>query len=558
MVRALSKLDYKWQLLLLGPVALGVILGLGGFWKGPAWLAFWQQPGLLESIASSVFVGMVAPLLAFYFALLISANTSLRTLRRQSRNSEKQKRAGVYQWLAPILALPHVAFALGLLFLFSPSGWIVRILHEFTAWFPQPPLAWWPQNNSLSLMILVLVLKEIPFLLLMIAATRQQIPQQQWLRLSKSFGIKPRKAWWLIVAPALLKPLRMPLLAVIVYSLSVVDIAILVGPNTPAPLAVEVVRWQRSFVGLDQQFAVFGSLLLLILAAVLAWLYLNYEGYLERRAKRCLWQQRTPWSARLSPLGGLWQPVLICLSLGVILMLVTWSLTQAWHYPSRWPTQWGLSGWGQELSYLAAPLGYSLLLALLSASIALALTVLALEYQRKHHQRWPDVLVLLPLFVPQVSLVLGWGQLQAWLGGADSKLGSVLAVLISHCIFALPYAYLVLASHYRHFNFNYRTMAQSLGYSPWQAWWRTQFPLQKGPLLFAWAMAFSVSIAQYVPTLLLGNGRVQTLTTEAVALMTGSDRAVIAIYALSQALLPMLVFFLALYAGRTKGVDADA
>jgi len=557
MVSALPKLNYKWQLALLAPVGVGVLLGLGGVWQGAAWLQFWQEPGLVECIGSSLLVGIIAPLIAFYVALVISANTTLRQLAKHTKGRFSRGR-GLYQWLAPILAVPHVAFALGLLFLLSPSGWLVRAVHDMTQWFPQPPLDWWPQNNSLSLMVLVLVLKEIPFLLLMIAASRQQIPQQQWLRLSKSFAIKPNKAWWLVVAPALLKPLRMPLLAVIVYSLSVVDIAILVGPNTPSPLAVEVVRWQRSFIGMDQQFAVFGSIVLMLMVVGVCWLYSKYEAYFQARAKRLLWQQRTPWSALLTKLGALWQPLLVVVSMGALVSLFTWSFSMTWHYPDLWPQSWGLSRWQQELSYLARPLGHSLALALLSASIALAVAVFALEYQRQRHQHWPDALVLLPLFVPQVSLVLGWAQLQSWLGGADSKIASVLAVLLAHCIFALPYAYLVLAAHYRNFNFSYRSMARSLGYSPWQAWWRTQFQMQKGPLLFAWAMAFSVSIAQYVPTLLLGNGRVQTLTTEAVALTTGSDRTAIAIYALSQALLPMLMFFMALYYGRTKGVRADA
>ncbi len=53
-------------------------------------------------------------------------------------------------------------------------------------------------------------------------------------------------------------------------------------------------------------------------------------------------------------------------------------------------------------------------------------------------------------------------------------------------------------------------------------------------------------MAQYLPTLIIGGGRVATLTTEAVALAAGANRRVIGVYALAQVLAPMAAFALAL------------
>jgi len=64
------------------------------------------------------------------------------------------------------------------------------------------------------------------------------------------------------------------------------------------------------------------------------------------------------------------------------------------------------------------------------------------------------------------------------------------------------------------------------------------------------AVGFAVSVGQYPPTLLVGAGRVQTLTTEAVALASGGDRRVIGVYALTQALAALLPFLLAIYGPR--------
>ena len=55
----------------------------------------------------------------------------------------------------------------------------------------------------------------------------------------------------------------------------------------------------------------------------------------------------------------------------------------------------------------------------------------------------------------------------------------------------------------------------------------------------------AVSMAQYLPTLFLGAGRVVTLTTEAVTLSSGSDRRITGVYASLQAGLPLVAYFMA-------------
>jgi putative thiamine transport system permease protein len=60
------------------------------------------------------------------------------------------------------------------------------------------------------------------------------------------------------------------------------------------------------------------------------------------------------------------------------------------------------------------------------------------------------------------------------------------------------------------------------------------------------AIGFAVSIAQYLPTLFMGAGRIATLTTEAVTLASGSDRRVVGVYAVLQAGLPFLAYGAAL------------
>jgi putative thiamine transport system permease protein len=55
----------------------------------------------------------------------------------------------------------------------------------------------------------------------------------------------------------------------------------------------------------------------------------------------------------------------------------------------------------------------------------------------------------------------------------------------------------------------------------------------------------AVSVAQYLPTLFAGGGRVATLATETLALATGGDRRRAAVAGLAMALIPLLALAIA-------------
>ena len=93
-----------------------------------------------------------------------------------------------------------------------------------------------------------LIVKEIPFLLLIALAA---LPQTDASRSSRARGLARLRAaspasctasW-----PPLYRQMRLAVFAVLAFSTSVVDVAAILGPTTPAPLAVRLVEWmQRS------------------------------------------------------------------------------------------------------------------------------------------------------------------------------------------------------------------------------------------------------------------------------------------------------------------------
>src|SRR4030095_629763 len=87
--------------------------------------------------------------------------------------------------------------------------------------------------------------KETPYLVLMIASALHQVPASAQLAVARSLGYGRTEAWIKVVLPQIYSQIRLPIFAVLAFSLSVVDVALVVGPSNPPPLAVLAVRWRN-------------------------------------------------------------------------------------------------------------------------------------------------------------------------------------------------------------------------------------------------------------------------------------------------------------------------
>ena len=187
--------------------------------------------------------------------------------------------------------------------------------------------------------------------------------------------------------------------------------------------------------------------------------------------------------------------------------------------------------------------------------MGVAVTLLALELQQQTKRKLPDYIWLMAILLPQLSMVYGWQVAHTGLSGSYSTGW----IILSHLPFTFAYSYLVLRGPFQSLNRHYELVAASFGYTYWQRWWRIRFMLLRPALLSALAIAFSVSVAQYIPTLMIGAGRVTTITTEAVAIASGNEQSITAVYIIVQAALPFIAFLIAsILAQRIRGsFDAE-
>ncbi|GEK48805.1 ABC transporter permease [Bisbaumannia pacifica] len=531
-------------LLLAGPIlaglsmallpAFGYLPALGGETLSLApWRALFAQPGLWRSVGVSFASGLLTTALSLAVVLLFLASAAGGRFDRWMR-----------RLVSPLLSLPHAAAAFGLAFLIAPSGLLLRLVSPGLSGWERPPDLLIVQDPWGLALIAGLVLKEVPFLLLMSLAALPQLDPQRRLAMARSLGYRPTLAWFKGVAPALYPLIRLPVYAVIAYASSVVDVALILGPTLPPVLSVSILQWFND-PDLSRRFlASAGAILQLgvTAAALLAWWCLErlgawlMRGWIARGGRR-----RGEVPLRLAG-RGLILLTTVTAFLGLAGLAIN-SLATFWRFPEAWPRGLTLQHWLRVLPQLAEPLASTAIIALGATLLALVLVLAALENEQRHGRRPSRALWLLylPLIVPQIAFLFGLVVVMEYLGTRPHH-G---LVIFGHLLFVLPYVYLSLAEAYRRLDPRWSQLARTLGAPPHELFWRVRLPLLLAPLLTAAAVGLAASIGQYLPTQLLGAGRITTVTTEAVALASGGNRRVIGVWALVQAGLPLVGFTLA-------------
>ena len=151
-------------------------------------------------------------------------------------------------------------------------------------------------------------------------------------------------------------------------------------------------------------------------------------------------------------------------------------------------------------------------------------------------------LIYVPLLVPQIAFLYGL-KVSFLRVGINGGMG---AVIWAHVLFVFPYVMLMLQGPWQAFDQRYVHVAASLSKPPWQQLWQVKIPLLLRPILLAWAVGIAVSISQYLATIMIGAGRIDTLTTEAISLASGADRRLTGMFGLLQLLIPLLAFVMAM------------
>ena len=541
MKRSLHWLRWLFPAILLLPLLAGVFgtflssFNLFFFQKNldilESWTRLWEHPSTWPALWLSLRTAVIATLLS-----LLGSGMILSMWQSNFR------RHWLGRGLILPIALPHATAAIILILLLAPSGWLWRLFATSTSLPPEFPF---PHATAGWALVFGLVSKELPFLLLIQLNVCRQLPEAARVKTAQLLGQPAWLGWWLTVFPSLYQQIRLPLWAVLAFSFSVIDMALILGPTAPPTFSVLILRWSADPTLEQQALAAAGSLLqgMVLLILLLCWWVVEQLIRALPQIPTRMWSlhkivfllNRIAWTIIFSGI------VLLC---GGMTCLLLWSFARRWSFPAGLPTEWTLLTWKQNSAELIPLLATTTGLGVAAAAIGLLLVMIWLYFQHSPNcdrslveESW----VYLPLILPQLTFLFGIQILANFL----RLEGTALLVLWMHLVYVLPYTLLLLAGSWRTTQLRFRRVGQILGQSAWRILWSVQLPMLRPLILMTMAIGFSVSLAQYLPTTVAGAGRWSTLTTEAVSLASGQDRRLLSLLGIWQSFLPALALSLA-------------
>ena len=562
----------RWCLLLLLCIPVlaglvGVIFPALGYFPAIGANAFSTQvfatlfdlPDIWQMMWLSLFTGIGSTLLA-----VIAAFCILATFYQSSLLGKIQ---GV---LSPFLVFPHAAAAISLLFVVSPSGIFAAVTTRLNAYFSHAFTT--PFVNEISEMalpaandgtllydglglsiLIALSLKELPFILLMtLSVMSQPLVKKKltgYVKVGTALGYSPTASFFKLVLPTIFSQIKLPLLAVLVFATSNVEIPLILGPNNPSTLAVAIMHWFNHIDLSMRLLASSAAVVQVAVSAVAVVLFLGIERLVAYTGKRSLsGGNRYFADTALRACGFTVMAVYIILICAVVYTVVVYSFAKQWHFPLLLPEGLTLLHWNTATSALTTPLINTLLLGVLVSTTSLVLVLFTLESEQLKPARAVaenafSVSLFLPLLVPGVAFLYGL----VWFQQLVFQNAVWFHTYVAHMVYVLPYVFLSMAVAYRKFDNRYAMVAQSLGKTPWQVFYHVKLPSLFSAIMVAWALGLAISFSQYLPTLLASGGTLPTVTTEAVASVSGSSTRLSAVYVIIQAVMPLIGFMIAWY-----------
>jgi putative thiamine transport system permease protein len=520
------------------PLIASVMFALSGLFDAEAWSALLQHSQLWPALQLSVFTGLTSAALALVLAVIIVAG--LYDSAWWSRVSAQ---------IGAMLAVPHLAMAIGVGFLIMPSGFLARLISVTVTGWTTPPN--WISNHDPYgwSLIAALVIKETPFLIWILVSilnredVRRSFSGQR--AAAASLGHGSISIWLRIFLPQIFPKMVWPLLVVFVYAATVVDMALVIGPTQPPTLATIVWADINDARVVNNARGGAGALVLSLTIAVVAaavWTFAKL-AVLQRG-----WMSRGPSPSQVfSFISKIKLVSLVLIYIVVAATMVLLSFASLWPFPHLWPETLNADAWRRVWDNPAA-IGASLFLAFSTSAAALVFVIAWMESQPQARDKYMLALSATTLGLP--SILLGLGQYRAFL--QLGLTGTAAGLFLAHLMPVTAYMFIVLVGPYRSFDPRWRASASGLLAGFPRFFMAIKMPLLKAPLLAAAAIGFAVSFGQYVPAQLVAAGRFSTLPMEAVTLTSGTSRPLTAAFTLLLMVPPLLAFLAAAYFSKPR------
>ena len=486
-------------------------------------------PGITKSIILSFFTGFISTLLALFFSQVIILYIF---------------QTKFYQFLktiiSPLLALPHITMAIGLLFIFSPSGLFFRLFSPWLTGFERPPNFFILPDEYGFFLILGLVLKEIPFFILVSMSAIEQFGAKKFLNVGKSLQHSTFSVWCILLFPLIYKRIRLIIFIVIAFAASVLDMSLLLAPSTPSTLAIRILQYYQSSETDSLFIASNLALIQLFVIVILLLMWLLLEKLVSNKfvftylVRACSYKNSFIKYFILSLIL-----ILLALSLLTIISSFLWGLGGNWFFPNLLPTSINIEifvkFFNENKSIILISIFIPLIVSLLSCLIVILWVELTESFNKKYY--YFESFIFLPLFIPQISFLIGIQSFLILLNFSNF----FIPLIIVELFYVIPYSFIILAPSFREIKKDIIKVAASLGKNRFERLIFIKIPIIMPTFLLSIAIGMLVSFALYTPVYFIGAGRVTTLTVEALNLALSGAKKDLGVATIFQIIIPIVI-----------------
>ena len=495
-------------------------------------------PGIYKSILLSIFTGLVSTALALFFSQVIL----LYFFKTKFYNYLKII-------ISPLIALPHITMAIGLIFLLSPSGLLLRSVSPWLTGFDRPPNSYLFPDEYGFFLILGLILKEIPFLILVSLSALREFSSSKFFDMGKSLQHSSFSTWFILIFPIIYKKIRLVVFIIIAFSSSVVDMSLLLAPSTPSTLSVRILQIFQSS-DMDSFFIASNlSLIQLFIIIILLIVWIFFEKIIKLKFFYIFFIKITSFKSEFLKITILcFNIILFLLSFMGIICSILWGFSENWYFPNFFPNDLNIENflnfYYQNKSLILISIFIPLMVSLLSISLTI-LWVELLDYLNitKTQFEW---IIFTPLFIPQISFLIGIQSFMIFFNFSSF----LIPLIFVQLFYVIPYCFIILAPAMREVKSDYIKVASSLGKNRIVRLFKIKIPLVLPSLMTSFAIGMIVSFALYVPVYFIGAGRVTTLTVEALNLALSGSKEDLGIATFFQILFPTLLLFTVAFINR--------
>ena len=252
---------------------------------------------------------------------------------------------------------------------------------------------------------------------------------------------------------------------------------------------------------------------------------------------------RSRWPALL--LQSVLLAVLAFAIFGPLLNLLLWAFAERWYFPSKLPSQFGLTFWYrvfQPRGNALESLGTSVWIAMLTVVLSLAVAVPAGYALARLRLPWRGLILflfLLPQAVPNLPVYVNIAQVFYQIG----LNGTVLGVVLVHASHGLVLAVWIASAAFSSVDASLDEAARNMGASAWTCFRTVTLPLALPGLVASAIFVFLESLDEFTGTYFVGVPDITTLPLLMFNATMGGNYQIASITALLL-LLPSIAFML--------------